>query len=155
MASGNVSQIGENAFQYCTSLKVVTLSANCTTINAYAFAGCSSLLTVNLSPELLIIHNYAFTRCTSFVEINFGYSPKFSHIGEAAFLGCTALEDVRNVPVSIEYIADRAFQDCTNLDSFSYDGTAEQWSNVNVRNDWKLNTALTSIRCSDGSITLP
>ena len=175
-AFGNLTTIGKFAFQNCTSLIGVALPINCTSIGSGIFSGCTSFEDVRLSPELTSIPSYAFYNCSALEDIAF--SDKETSIGDFAFAGCTALGGSIYMPTSLKTIGEYAFQDCTSLynvydlpvsitniykkafcgcsslSTLEYDGTMAQWNSVSKTSTWKDNTSLTSVTCSDGSVTL-
>ena len=175
-AFGNLTTIGKFAFQNCTSLIGIALPINCTSIGSGIFSGCTSFEDVRLSPELTSIPSYAFYNCSALEDIAFSdketsigdfafagctalggsiYMPtSLKTIGECAFQDCTSLYNVYDLPVSITNIYKKAFYGCSSLSTLEYDGTMAQWNSVSKTSTWKDNTSLTSVTCSDGSVTL-
>ena len=68
-------------------------------------------------------------------------SPWINNIGSFAFEGCANLERV-SVPFTVSKIGANAFDGCDKV-TFSFDGTARQWSDVTFGegNDWKDDAA--------------
>ena len=52
-------------------------------------------------------------------------------IGSYAFVDCSALREVR-IPVSVTNIADHAFSGCNALEKVTYDGSKEQWDEIEI-----------------------
>ena len=74
-------------------------------------------------------------------------------ITRSAFIGDISLKEVV-VPASITSIERLAFKDCDSLTTIKYDGTMEQWNNINV-NKWYAGCPETcTIVCTDGSIVV-
>ncbi len=58
-----VSEIGDYAFQYCTSLKNISIPSSVTSIGENAFYGCSSLATAIIPQSVVNIGGFAFDNC--------------------------------------------------------------------------------------------
>ena len=96
-----VTEIGEWAFAYCSSLTEVTIPKSVTSIRAFAFRSCSSL-TKAIIPEGV------------------------TSIGESAFQSCGSLTEV-TIPKSVTSIESFAFCDCEVLKTVYYGGTQKDW----------------------------
>ena len=112
-----VTEIGEWAFAYYSSLTEVTIPEGVTSIRAFAFRSCSSL-TKAIIPEGV------------------------TSIGDSAFLYCSSLTEV-TIPKSVTSIEYAAFYDCGALQTVHYGGTQEDWDalkkNIGEENDPLLN----------------
>ena len=66
-----VTEIGDYAFEGCTTIETITLPAKTklTTIGTYAFSGCTLLANLNLPESVTTVGGHAFDGCTS----NFNY----------------------------------------------------------------------------------
>ena len=67
--SQNVKEIGSFAFNYCTSLKEISLPKSLEKIGDGAFIGCSSLNTIKIKNDKLEIGKLAFNDCPSIKTI--------------------------------------------------------------------------------------
>jgi hypothetical protein len=47
-----------------------------------------------------------------------------------------------------------AFSGCSGLTSITFDGTIEQWNNINKGDGWNKNVPATYVQCTDGQVTL-
>ena len=132
----NVTEIGDHAFEGCTTLTGITIPETVTRIGDYAFSGCINLAAENASanmtrmmypmmapfrsgassfviPESVTsIGKYAFQDCTGLTSISIPDS--VTTIEEGAFQGCTGLTSI-TIPDSVTTIEEGAFQGCTNL----------------------------------------
>ena len=138
---GDVTKIGEWAFDYCTSLTSVTIPDSVTEIGNYAFDYCSSLASVTIPGSVTEIGKKAFWLCTSltsfygkFASVDnrclivngelVAFAPaglteytipdSVTEIGDLAFYNCESLTSV-TIPDSVTSIGEGAFHDCTSL----------------------------------------
>ena len=65
----NTRFIGNDAFQFCSSLTSVTIPESVTSIGDYAFYGCDSLTSVTIPDSVTTIGNSAFTYCSSLTSV--------------------------------------------------------------------------------------
>ena len=104
-----VTEIGEWAFAYCSSLTEVTIPKSVTSIRAFAFRSCSSL-TKAIIPEGV------------------------TSIGESAFQSCGSLTEV-TIPKSVTSIESFAFCDCEVLKTVYYGGSQTDWGKISIGSD--------------------
>ena len=109
----SVTFIGRGAF-VCTSLENVTLPINIKSIEYGTFGGCTSLININLPQDLTNIDDFAFSGCTSLTGIIIPDS--VVSIGYSAFYRNFNLASI-NIPDGVISIEDRTFGNCTNLAS--------------------------------------
>ena len=109
----SVKSIGNNAFQGC-DMTSVTIGNSVTNIGVRAFATCTSLTSVTIPNSVTSIGGYAFGGCTSLTSVTIGNS--VTSIEGQVFQSCTSLTSV-TIGNSVTSIGDRAFQDCTSLTS--------------------------------------
>ena len=65
----------------------------------------------------------------------------------------TQLTDVV-IPQSVQTIGEKAFASCTRLGSLRFDGTAEQWSNVQKHSNWAEGILATHVQCTNGIVEI-
>ncbi len=87
----NNGQIGDCAFQGCTSLETLTLGEDVTSLGSYAFDGCKSLKEVTIPNKVQAIGESCFSK-VGMASISIPAS--VVSIGDGAFAGCTVLADV-------------------------------------------------------------
>ena len=155
-----MTDIGDNAFDGCTSLTSVTIGNGVTSIGEAAFEGCDSLekLTVaSGNPKYHSAGNCVIETATNTLIIGCKGSVipddgSVTSIGDRAFQNCTSLTSV-TIPDSVRSIGDIAFSGCVSLTSVNFEGTKEQWYAVVKYSTWKNNCPLlTEVKCSDGTV---
>ena len=108
----SVTDIGGEAFSYCTGLTEVSIPNSITTIRGGAFEGCSGLTTVTIGNSVTTIGERAFYSCTSLTEVSIPNS--VTNIGSSAFEDCTELTEIA-IPNAVTTIEGYAFTRCTGL----------------------------------------
>ncbi|WP_278566086.1 leucine-rich repeat domain-containing protein [Prevotella melaninogenica] len=135
----NITKIGENAFNECTSLTTIKLPAELKTIDAQAFRSCSNLATVDYGTKVETIGDGAFWSTGALKKFFFKGSVKtlganaFQEsgltcvhlkgdmtIGKEAFMKCASLKYVEFPATSLAtqpltYVAEGMFAGCTSL----------------------------------------
>ncbi len=102
----------DNAFQYFTNLKSVTLCDTITVIGGGAFYGCTKLESIAIPDSVTEIGSDAFWDCSS-LEVTFGKDSQLKTIGDGAFRGCGFSHFT--IPDSVTVIGESAFAICGNL----------------------------------------
>ena len=135
----NVSRIGSDAFEGCTSLSQITLQEGLKEIGANAFLDCGALRSIIIPEGVTTIGEDAFANCR-LTEISLPRSLKtigdngvfqgnkfltsvtiyggVERIGSYAFDGCTSLSQV-TLHEGITTIGEFAFQNCSSLRSIT------------------------------------
>ena len=70
-----------------------------------------------------------------------------------AFCNCKNLQEV-TLPNSLYVIDILVFAGCTSLMKIKYQGTKEEWSNVEKGEDWNLDVPAEFVTCLDGEVLL-
>ena len=142
---GDVTTIGDYAFDDCGRLKSVTIPDSVTTIGECAFRGCSSLTSVTIPDSVTTIGDYAFCWCSSLQEFRGKFASKdgrcliidgtlnafapaglteytipnsVTTIGNSTFANCSSLTSV-TIPDSVTVIGVSAFYSCSSLISIT------------------------------------
>ena len=132
---GDVTSIGDGAFENCQTLKSIILPESVTEIVGSPFYSCGSLTNIEIPEAVTIIGDEAFCGCTSLTNIkipgsvvslgnsafsccenleNVIISDGVKVIGESAFSACASLKNIE-LPQSITNIGKRAFENCFSL----------------------------------------
>ena len=119
----SVTELGDGVCSGCTALTAVTLPDQISSIAGWAFNGCSSLTEITVPASVQTIGKAAFQNCTALTDVAFEDGSSLKEIGNSdnynAFAGCTALKTI-NIPISVEEIGKRAFQNCTALEPIDF-----------------------------------
>lgn len=133
----SVANIGVSAFEGCSALKTVTIPDSCG-VQAMAFYGCSSLTDINYNETAVWTAPSAFVETAWYNSQPDGivyhgttacaYKGDFAAtetvkdgttiIVDGLFYGDEVLTSI-NLPDSVEYIGNMAFEDCINLKKIS------------------------------------
>ena len=126
---------------------VIPTDGSVTSIGEFAFAGCDCT-SITIPDSVTRIGEGAFDG-TGLTSVTIPVS--LTRIGKGAFAGCSGLTSV-TIPNSVTEIEKRAFAGCSGLTSIIFQGTREQWKNVNKGDDWDVKTGDYVIHCSDGDV---
>ena len=107
-------EIGDSAFNGCTSLTNVTLGDGVTKIGTNAFIRCTQISSITIGSRVSSIGKNAFNGCTALTEAVI----QSGTIGEGAFNGCTRLVNV-TLGNGVDEICKNAFLKCTALTSMN------------------------------------
>lgn len=83
---GNITLIGNSAFEDCSSLVSITISENVNSIESFAFYGCLSLANITIPDGVILIGGCAFYNCTALDSITIPNS--VTSIGDSTFKPC-------------------------------------------------------------------
>ncbi len=131
-----LTSIGNNTFSYCSNLTEINLPENLTSIGDETFRECSNLTEIKLPESLTSIGDYTFRDCSSLIAIKLPES--LTSTGSGTFSQCTALALIK-MPKSVKYINDYAFNTRSERVDVYYDGTREEWTNIEFGNFTGLN----------------
>ena len=130
-----VTAIGNNAFEFCSTITSVEIPDTVTRIGYYAFSGCKALRNIHIPNSVVEIGIQAFYKCESLVEANIPTQIKSLYsefmecsnletvimhddiqvIGSYSFHNCKKLNNVK-LPTSLLEIGDNAFSGCSSLE---------------------------------------
>lgn len=118
IGSAEVTEIRENAFYECRSLKKIEIPESVSQIGHHAFFGCISLECAEINSCAKKLPEGIFYGCTSLKSITLNGSLR--QIGNYAFFGCTSLTEFI-FPENVSSIGAYSFADCYSLSSVSLD----------------------------------
>lgn len=112
---GNVTSIGNYAFNYCYPLTTVTIPKGLISIGKYAFSECYSLITIIIPDSVTSVGEYAFNANSSLRNI--AIPENITSINTAMLNNCISLTFVA-IPSRATSIGDQGFFNCRSLTSF-------------------------------------
>lgn len=133
----SIKSIGERAFEQTrfASVYITDLAAWC----SIEFGGFSS----NPLYRSLYLNG---------VEINNIVIPDgVTKINSCAFLNFNGMQSLR-IPESVTYIGDYAFSGCQSLYNITYDGSVEQWAQIQTGQGWADRVGDSTVHCSNGDV---
>ena len=122
-----ITEIGENQFCGFDNVTSVTIPNGVRSIGEAAFSSCTNLKNITISNSVTSIGDNAFSNCTNLITVEISNS--VTSIGELAFSNCTNLASI-TITKNLKNIGKSAFNNCTNLKKVYYDGTIENWCNI-------------------------
>ncbi|MBO4408171.1 MAG: leucine-rich repeat protein [Clostridiales bacterium] len=126
----SVKKLGTGVFYQC-SMKEITLPEGLTAIGDKAFLYCQNLESITIPEKVTVIGESVFQNCTKLKEVKI--EGDITVIGNLAFAYCTSLESIR-LPASVRKIDEKAFINCSDLKNIYFEGTEEQWNNIDKGN---------------------
>lgn len=117
----NVTTIGANAFNGCTTLQVVTFEERITeslTMGEKSFYGCEALVSLDI-PDTVMTIPASFTAFCDALEC-VDLPNACVSIGKSAFDSCGSLKNIV-IPAKCNTIGAEAFEDCTTLASVVFE----------------------------------
>ena len=126
-----VTAIRKLGFAY-SSFKSVTIPNSVTDIGENAFRGCLTLKNLVLGDGVTSIGDYAFAWCNSVTSIEIPDS--VTSIGESAFFYCGSLTSVV-IGDSVTSIGSNTFGLCDSLTSVYYKDSESGWSKISIENN--------------------
>lgn len=121
----SVTYIGNRAFQNCR-MESIILPSGLTEISEQTFGSCTSLKSVTIPYGVTKIRDFAFRTCSALESINIPSSVTF--ISNRAFYNCTSLASLV-IPTSVIEFFDNPFVGSCS-DGLFYEGTQSQWNAI-------------------------
>ncbi|KAK8842174.1 hypothetical protein M9Y10_026404 [Tritrichomonas musculus] len=118
-----IKTIKTSAFEYCASLKYISIPTSVTSIGDCAFNGCSSLTEITIPSSVTEIGWKAFSGCSSLREITIPSS--ITEIGFYAFRGFSSLREI-TISSSVTEIVLNVFD---GIKSLTISGNIEKITN--------------------------
>ena len=145
-----VTIIGKNAFHSCWNLELTKIPESVKNIESSAFHYCRKVTSLKIPKEVTEIKSWTFAR-TGLTTIELHES--ITKLGYRAFFDCSSLSSLK-IPSSVTYIDELVFEGCSKLTTINYNSTQANWNNITKARDWNQGSNITTIVCTDGTITL-
>ena len=117
-----------------------------TTIGGGAFGQQLKLTDIEIPERITSIGNFTFLRSKIKNVVNKG-----SKISEGMFRECTNLEKIV-IGKNVSFIGRLAFYQDSKLKDITYEGTVNEWNQMNKSSEWNIGISNITIKCSDGDI---
>ena len=144
-------QIAYGAFIECKNLISIIIPNSVTSIEDRAFNRCDNLREIVIPDSVTYLGFYVFEGCSNLEKVVI--SNNVTSIGFNTFYDCNNLSSV-TMSNSVRNIKSYAFSNCSNLSNIIFNGTINEWNNITKASDWKNNSNIQTITCSDGVINL-
>jgi len=108
----SVTNLGDYAFNNCSSLTNLALGTNLTSIGEAAFQSCGGLTSIAIPNGVTSIGDWAFQFSGRLTSVTIGAS--VTSIGQGAFAACGSLASV-TIPASVTNLGAYLFAGCTSL----------------------------------------
>ena len=143
--------IANSAFANRKQAKSATIPEGVVTIGKSAFNNCQKLSSVSFPNSLEVIGESAFVFAT-LREVTLTGNVK--NIGKWAFSNCYYIQTI-TLGSNVETIGYVAFAGCQFLESFTYQGTMEEWNKININTSlFDTKVSMKTITCSNGTVTV-
>lgn len=109
-----IIKIGHHSFYGCYSLESIVLPAELEELGMGCFCGCTELKEVKLPDTLRVLPDSCFRVCTSLKDVIL--PGEVTAVEKFCFAGCTGLESI-NLGDSLQELGDRALFMCDSLES--------------------------------------
>ncbi len=145
-----ITSIGYRAFYHCSNLSSIIIPDSVTSIGENSFSWCLSFTSITIPDSVASIGDYAFCNCDGLRSITIPDS--VTSIGDSAFSYCYSLTSV-TIGSGVTSIGNRAFFYCQKLTSIMFEGTIDEWNEIDKGDYWNSYTGEYTIYCTDGKIS--
>lgn len=130
--NSGLMHLGNGVFHSCFALKSVNIPEGITELRNHTFYDCRALESLKLHDGITKIETATF--CQSGLK-QLTLPPNISAIPQTAFYRCSALESVI-IPATVKSIGMGAFMDCASLKTLYFEGTEQQWNQIEFLSMW-------------------
>ena len=115
--NGDVTKIGNTAFNSCKSLTSIIIPNSAISIGYSAFYNCSSLISITIPNSVTSVGNGAFKYCKALASIILPNN--ITSIENETFYGCSSLTSI-SIPDCVTTIGREAMRDCELLREITF-----------------------------------
>lgn len=127
---------------------------------SFSYSGCKELQFIQVDSNNSIYNSSNDCNCLIqndsgaliLGSLNSTIPDTVTSIQHYAFSRISGLSNIE-IPVSVTSIGYGAFYYCKDLTTITYRGTMNQWKSISKNDSWKYGSPITTINCSDGTIT--
>ena len=115
----NATQLGNNAFSYCSSIKTININSCVTTLGNNVFNNCTALESVSFAEGTILesVGLFAFSNCTSLQSISLPEG--ITALSNQMFNNCESLTTI-NIPSSVLTMGKEVFYGCKELTTVTF-----------------------------------
>ena len=141
-----VTYISNDIFSGSFNLKSVKLPQTLERIKYSCFYN-SGITSIRVPDSVRFIEAEAFEAC---YNLEYATLPAtLQEIGWGIFNDCVRLKSI-TIPRSVRFIGDEAFCNCKSLKRINYQGTVEDWDNIQIDNTSFIDVPDKTVHCIDG-----
>ena len=144
--NNEVLYIRNGACSY-SNIKNLKINNNVKSIADNGFYGCSKLETIDI--DIVLAGTNSFMNCTNLKNAKLSIETT----GFDMFWNCTNIQSV-TFDSKLKRINGYLFENCPKLTEIQFLGTIEQWESVTKDGNWKKNSNLKVVKCTDGDLNL-
>ena len=144
---GGLTKIDEAIFSGCINLSEITIPCNVTSIGVKAFYQCESLKKLSIPESVTNIGKCTFQN-SAIEEIT--VPENITVIKEGTFSGCSKLKKIF-LPNSLMEINAKIIDGCSALSYIGYNGTREEWNNIEIDEDNEFLSGM-DVHCTDDPV---
>lgn len=146
----SVTQIGRDVIYDCPNIREFIIPTGLTKIREYMFRG-AGITSINVPSNITEIERSGFFECRSLEEVTL--PDTITRIGDYAF-AYGALSTI-SIPSTVEYIGYSVFiNDNMQISAISFRGTVNAWNAMSKDRNWKINSGITVVHCTDGDVNV-
>ena len=146
---GEIDEISDGMFWGCESLMSIVVPDGVQRIGDSAFYQCYALSSVSIPDSVQSIGWDAFYYCGSLTSIELPSG--LESINDSTFSHCGALESI-TIPNTVKSICERAFSNCSALKDIYFNGSADEWLEIEV-SEYNDQLRSATVHCTDRNVT--
>ena len=120
----------------------------------------SNLITIDIPSGVTSVSSDIFSYCNNLIAVNNFEKRDHLYLANNAggqFRGCPSLSAITlpgNITGNGGAPSPEMFAGCTSLNTLGFSGTSSQWNALSKASNWRTNSAVRYVQCTDGTIDL-